>query len=60
MFIDFRERERERERERARNINVRQKHLLVASHMCPNQGLNPQPRYVLWLGIELPTFWCMG
>ena len=37
MFIDFRESGRERER----NINVREKHQLVAFHMCPDRGLNP-------------------
>ena len=46
MFI---EREREEsggwgiECERDRNIDVREKHLLVASRLCPDQGLNPQP-----------------
>ena len=35
MFIDFIEGGRERERER-------QQHQLVASHRCPNLGLNPQ------------------
>ena len=44
-----RKRERERERERERSI---------ASRMLPNQGWNPQPRYVPWLGIESVTFWC--
>ena len=39
-------RERERERERERNISVREKHQLGASCMRPNQGSNPQPRYV--------------
>ena len=36
MFIDFREREGRK----------REKHQLVASYMCPNQRLNPLPRYV--------------
>ena len=45
-----------REREKERNIYVREKHWLVSSHMCPNQGLNP-PRYVPWPGIE-PVTWC--
>ena len=39
-------RERGREKERERNINEREKHLLVAFHMCPNQGLNLKPRHV--------------
>ena len=33
-------------RERERNIDVREKHQLGASHMCPDLGLNPKPRYV--------------
>ena len=32
----------------------------VASYTRSNQGSNPQPRYVPWLGIEPATFWCMG
>ena len=28
--------------------------------MCPNWGLNPQARHVLWLGIELAIFWFAG
>ena len=31
-------------RERERNIDVKEKHLLVASHKCPYQELNLQPR----------------
>ena len=34
VFIAFRERERERER----NIDVREKHLLIASCTCPDKG----------------------
>ena len=30
------------------------------SRMCPNQGLNPQPRHVPWLGIEPATLCCTG
>lgn len=30
----------------------REKHQSVALHMCTNQGLNPQPRYLLWQGIR--------
>ena len=52
MFIDIREagseRERERERERWRKINMREKHQLVASHMCPKWGVEPT------------NFWCTG
>ena len=43
MFIDFRERGRERERE---------KHRSAASGTRPDQELNPQPRFVPWLGIK--------
>ena len=57
IFILGMEEERERERERKRNTNVREKHEWVASYMCPNWQLNPQPRYVPEPGIELPTFW---
>ena len=35
-----RETGREMEGQRERNINVKEKHRLVASHMCPNQRLN--------------------
>ena len=48
LFI-FRERRRERE-------GKGEKHWLVASCMQLDQGLNPQPRQVLWPGIKLPTF----
>ena len=48
MFIDF------------RNISVREKDQLVAFHMRPEWGLNPQPRYVPWPGIELAIFQCTG
>ena len=37
---------REREEGRKRNMGVREKHQLVASLTRPNQGSNPQPRYV--------------
>ena len=53
----------ERERERNRNIHMREKHWPVSSHTCPNQGWNPQPRYVTWSGIELielANFWSTG
>ena len=56
MFIDFTERSgRERER---RNIDVREKHLLVASHIHPDWGWNLQFMYVPWPGIEPTAFWC--
>ena len=38
----------------------RNKHQLVASRMCPNHGSNLEPRYVLWPGNKLTTFWFMG
>ena len=44
MFIDFRERGRERQREK--NIDVREKHQLVASCVCPDWGSNLQPFHV--------------
>ena len=34
-----------------------EKHWLVASHMHPNRGPNPQPRYVPWQGIEPFGLW---
>ena len=49
-----------RERGRERNIYVRGKHQSVVSCTCPNRGSNPQPSYVLWLGMEPITFWYMG
>ena len=52
--------QRERKGEREGNINVREKHWLVASRMYPDGGLNLQPRYVPWPGIELVTFWYTG
>ena len=48
--------QRETEWEREKNINVREKHWSAASHMGPDRGSNPQPRYVPWLGIRLETF----
>ena len=45
---------------RERNINMREKHQLVVSHTLSYHGSNQQPRYVPWLRIEPPTFWCMG
>ena len=53
VFFYFLERERgkeravrKREKERERNINVGEKHLLVAFHRHPSQGLNLQPRHL--------------
>ena len=47
IFIDFqRERKRgyrERKTERERNIQVREKHQSVASHTCPDQGIEYAP-----------------
>ena len=64
MFIDFREgrREwkRERERERERNVDMREKHWLVASRLCPKWASNQQTRYVPWLGVQPSASWCMG
>ena len=41
---------------------MREKHGSVASHMHPDWGPNPQPRYVPWRGIKPVTFqsagWC--
>ena len=50
IFIDFGEKGREREREKQS----------VASCTRPNWGLNLQPRYVSWPGIEPAAFWCIG
>ena len=36
------------ERAWERNIGVKGKHWSVASHICPDQGLNPWPWYVPW------------
>ena len=52
MFMDFRKRKEGGKSERKRNIDVREKHPLVAFHMCPYWGSNRQPRYVSWPGIE--------
>ena len=52
----------EREEVRGRETLMWERNIdrLVASHACPDWGLNLQPRYVPWLGIEPATFWCMG
>ena len=38
--------EKDTETETKRNINVRENHLLTASHMCPDWGWSPQPSHV--------------
>ena len=58
FYLFFRGKGEEKERER--NIDGRKKHPSVASCLCPNGGLNPQPRHVLWLGIEPVTFRFVG
>ena len=50
------ERGKGRERERERNSNVREKHRLVAFHICPDLGPDPQPRYVPWLKLNPRPF----
>ena len=40
-FYSLLEREKGKEKKREKNINMRKKHRLVASHMCPDQELNP-------------------
>ena len=40
------EREEGRDEGREKNIHIREKHQLVASRTYPDQGSNPQPRYV--------------
>ena len=52
LFI-FREREKEGERNREKQ------HQLVSSLTSPTRTW-PQPRYVLWLGIKVATFWFAG
>ena len=38
------------------NIYVREKHRSVVPHTHPNREPNPQPRHVLWPGIEPTAF----
>ena len=46
-FINlFLERGERREKERQRNTDMREKHRLVVSHTCLDQGSNPKPKYV--------------
>ena len=59
MLMDFRE-GKGRERERKKNIDVREKHLSVASHIHPNLGPNWQPRHVPWPENDPAAFWFMG
>ena len=53
-----------KEKERERNINMRVKHWLVVSHMCPDQEryLTHNPGVWLDLGIKVAIFpfarWC--
>ena len=49
-----------RERGRERNIDLREKHWLVTSCTCPDQGPNPKPRPVTSLGIDPVNFQFTG
>ena len=60
IFIVLLEKEGEVEREKERNIDGKEKHQLVASLMCPDWGLNPQPRHVPWPGLKPMTFQFIG
>ena len=56
-YADWFQREREGGKEEGKEIEKeREKHWSV-SHMQPNQGPNPQPKYVPWPGIKPATFW---
>ena len=59
--IDFRESRREGERERGREVSMWERNInqLIAFHMIPDRGPNPQCRYVTWLEIEPESFWFM-
>ena len=50
---------RGRGKKRKKTINTREKHWLVTSYTCLDQGLNLQPRHTPWLGIELATLQCI-
>ena len=58
LFIYLLERGDEREKER--ETQMWEKNGSVASHMCPNQGPNPQARHIPWLGMEPTTFHFTG
>ena len=51
-----REKERGRRRETEREKNIDE----LPSHTRPDREMNPQPEYVLWLGIEPVTLLCAG
>ena len=59
-FYLFLERGEGRQKKTDRNIDVRGKHRSVVPSMCPDQGLNPQPRRVPWPGIAPATFCFVG
>ena len=52
--------EREEGREKKRDGDVNEKHQLVASHMCPDQGSSCNLGMCPCLGIEPAIFCCMG
>ena len=49
-----------RDKERERNVDVKENHWSAASLMRPNWRPNPQPRHVLWPGIEPVAFHFVG
>ena len=49
-----------REKRRQTDVDVREKHWSVASLICLDWELNPQPRYVPWLGFKPANFWSTG
>ena len=57
MLMDFKEKEREEEREEEKRQREREtSHWLAASPTHPDQGSNPQPQHVPWLGIQPVSF----
>ena len=56
FLFSFYCRERGREGETEGEKHWCEEHPLVASHMCPDLGLNSKPRHVPWLGIEPVAF----
>ena len=56
MFLGVRRRGGEWGRKREREKHRCEKHWLIDTHTHPKRGLNPQPRYVVWLVIEPTTF----